>query len=1195
MNAKKKKDWTVPREDVKSLHSFLHNCSTNFLDDSKPTSDSKFGENNTEHIKSAELIELLGDLEVQMKKLIKVDEEDSIKNNNSGNEKRLEQKIAQCMKQNPKLALLKLLCPNLLKSLASLKKKIEERNMEAMFTPSKEKMLKGIETLQDCIIILTSSQSPSKTINYMFKEKSDFHIKMRFLPIVSNFEEPRVFCDEVLIVLSNALKQQRMPILFTNDKLRELQREWAPGNVLHNVTTTVSNFYRIVEEFGLDSAYIFMVPDMHSHDNELRHREHGLVVPYTVDNDLEKIMFPFQAIYTLFRMYCCGVNWDFEDCGERSTSRKEYREAILGTMLRFAEEDPMTAQPMFVLCHATQQLRNHRFYEKPEPTDGIDFIFVKMKPKETVNAELCQKMCNEFKVMPSYSFIGEVEVWKMRVLFLYLTMDFFGNDPAYIVLKKAIVQCWKYIIPPEEFERLMNEEHGGPPGFLREWGGQHLNSLCREIGEIRESISPDSSSDLLASFGFVKLVKFLGIAVDSKERTERRRIILRSFPMRKYGANNTSLFCEEVVDMVKDVLKAQGIILDEEKEKYLETHKINQWSANPDIRTTIEIDYVSKLFDALGIDQREIYHRNDDDYERALNNAPSNFSDPVCIASNEGEMMMSLIEAMLYVFQSVVCGYNWNKVTGTNCFIHFKKKVLSVVGSYSGYDYEELIFKSSVDKYIENLKEHPIFKKVSLPYSDYLWNNDGINDLIFLKMYVDRREAFGLPIHDGIQLKKTPAWRARFELLVEWIADFQDDYPVPYLRAMNHGLLQRIPEDVKEGKKYFEDYFYTSLNKKWEPRVILPTVTMITDEQYQSFIRSQDNSEKRSEVQQDSGKPENIAIDVEKQNLINELISLRRKCFSSSLHTALANEAKEEAVKRADKYEKKAKKTEEMEKEVKNMRTTMEKMEKTENKSQMRINEMEQNVQKYEKQLIGLKELKVENKDLKKQVKGLEMKKTEIENKNKELSMKVEDQEKTIETLFLQMLTNVTPTNELSKSSTESELSTSSSSSSDSNIPHWKTELEELQKKVKAFSKDQVMSNALTLLESYANVVTIHITEGLAEYEMLRLEALMRLYLDTIQLNILKIQRTHDSSNLLPLPEFPSLSEEFKKEYREMMHDDNKIDCYFCFLELGGEIYKCPVCRSQSHMTCWIKWLSQPIANGCSICRDFEKKMSGVE
>ena len=89
-------------------------------------------------------------------------------------------------------------------------------------------------------------------------------------------------------------------------------------------------------------------------------------------------------------------------------------------------------------------------------------------------------------------------------------------------------------------------------------------------------------------------------------------------------------------------------------------------------------------------------------------------------------------------------------------------------------------------------------------------------------------------------------------------------------------------------------------------------------------------------------------------------------------------------------------------------------------------------------------------------------------------------------------------------------------------------------------------------------------------------EGSINIYLQTVEINIAKIKKTEDITSLLPLPEYPRLSEKFLKYFdKELEKEPEPLEvgfdkmetCFICqdnFLE-GEEKQFCDLCGTPVH------------------------------
>ncbi|KAF1756084.1 hypothetical protein GCK72_012537 [Caenorhabditis remanei] len=119
-------------------------------------------------------------------------------------------------------------------------------------------------------------------------------------------------------------------------------------------------------------------------------------------------------------------------------------------------------------------------------------------------------------------------------------------------------------------------------------------------------------------------------------------------------------------------------------------------------------------------------------------------------------------------------------------------------------------------------------------------------------------------------------------------------------------------------------------------------------------------------------------------------------------------------------------------------------------------------------------------------------------------------------------------------------------------VTDWRQKLLEFQQIKDDFSKDRRLEEARNMVERLISNSDCAETEDLARYELTQLEVSTRILMEALELNIQKIERTHDCSDLLPLWELPTLSQQFLEKYRlEMEKKPLEISedthCFICF------------------------------------------------
>ncbi|KAF1756088.1 hypothetical protein GCK72_012541 [Caenorhabditis remanei] len=272
-----------------------------------------------------------------------------------------------------------------------------------------------------------------------------------------------------------------------------------------------------------------------------------------------------------------------------------------------------------------------------------------------------------------------------------------------------------------------------------------------------------------------------------------------------------------------------------------------------------------------------------------------------------------------------------------------------------------------------------------------------------------------------------------------------------------------------------------------------------------------------------------------------------KKCFRSSER---CNEAKLEAKlaqNKAEKYEKKAKRTDELEKKLKEMEQMRQKLSAYSKKDE----EIEKLRARIFKKTEIEKVLRAEKNDLKSINHRLEQQVSILKQENEQHRLGAPPV--TVDT-------------------------------------DWRQKLLEFKQIKDDVSKERRLEEARSMVERLISNSDCAETEDLAMYELNQLEVSTRILMEALQLNIQKIERTHDCSDLILLWELPTLSQGFLEKYRleikkKPLEISEDTHCFICFERKreGHRILRCKGCKKEVHEECGIKWV---MANPtCAFCR----------
>ncbi|CAL2037584.1 unnamed protein product [Caenorhabditis brenneri] len=138
--------------------------------------------------------------------------------------------------------------------------------------------------------------------------------------------------------------------------------------------------------------------------------------------------------------------------------------------------------------------------------------------------------------------------------------------------------------------------------------------------------------------------------------------------------------------------------------------------------------------------------------------------------------------------------------------------------------------------------------------------------------------------------------------------------------------------------------------------------------------------------------------------------------------------------------------------------------------------------------------------------------------------------------------------------------------------------------------------NQLEQAKKMAEKLSIQQPE-MADYELQQYEAQLHHYLQSIEVNIQKMKKTGECTHLDPIPDLPTFSDRFLKEYWKLADNKNSEpeappgsipedpECLICLIEMNlkEKTTKCEHCRKVMHSECASEWLKRH--RSCPHCR----------
>ncbi|EFO83444.1 hypothetical protein CRE_02819 [Caenorhabditis remanei] len=347
--------------------------------------------------------------------------------------------------------------------------------------------------------------------------------------------------------------------------------------------------------------------------------------------------------------------------------------------------------------------------------------------------------------------------------------------------------------------------------------------------------------------------------------------------------------------------------------------------------------------------------------------------------------------------------------------------------------------------------------------------------------------------------------------------------------------------EVEEDSRISEELFWKVMREAAEEGSIsfhlFQEIMKKRRESAEKMKTSEAEPKEKEEEEVKTKKTENLDMTEKTENLEKDTTDYKKKFLNASKHCREAQEEMKLAVNKAERFEKKAKRTDELERKMKEMEKEMQRMNRKLAAQAEQAEEIEKLKAKISKKETVEKQLRVEKKDLIQQNQSLQL-----------------------------------------------ELYKLKASSPNSSAPSTRVvlhNLDELQKMKDDFPRDELLNEMKEMAEKVQTISNSSDNVKVAEYELIRMEKTINIYLDTLEINIQKIKKTHDNSELLPLPRVPCFSEMFLRIYFDEIDklptDAQGIpdtDCLIChvFRESDEKTIQCATCNKVYHLDCAQQW-----------------------
>ncbi|PIC39121.1 hypothetical protein B9Z55_010913 [Caenorhabditis nigoni] len=302
----------------------------------------------------------------------------------------------------------------------------------------------------------------------------------------------RVFVEEVLDLIPVVLRQQNTPIEETDDRLEKYRRKWETHDEAMEFSISLTEFWYILEEFGVDKTRITVIPDpvheltIPKMAKELTIRTLNLVSPRG-----ELVMRSEQAVFHIFEVVYCGVNWTKDSCRKHENCLKELRNKIILCVRTYSEMDEGTYVSVDHVDSVINYLKNRCSFQIQSNTPSPLVELQNMKFDDLISKEEHISNCQKFGLTKFMSNMENLEpftfVFAVRVhyftMFLEEFLDFETQDLTHLFMNE---------IEFRSFSFAKNLDFDNLPNFYADGKYANNSDFLKAISESLSVLKPES-------------------------------------------------------------------------------------------------------------------------------------------------------------------------------------------------------------------------------------------------------------------------------------------------------------------------------------------------------------------------------------------------------------------------------------------------------------------------------------------------------------------------------------------------------------------------------------------------------------------------------------------------------------------------------------------------------------------------------
>ncbi|PIC41976.1 hypothetical protein B9Z55_009204 [Caenorhabditis nigoni] len=241
-------------------------------------------------------------------------------------------------------------------------------------------------------------------------------------------EASRVFAEEVLDLIPVVLRQQNTPISENDDRLVKYRKKWETNDKDLEATVSLAEIWYILEEFDVDKTRIMICPDpvyeltMPKMVKELAMRTLNVISPWG-----EQIMRSEQAVFHIFQVVYCSVNWTMDSCETQENCLPELKDRTISFMKVYSGMEEGTYVTVEHVESVISQLKNHCSFRLQSNTPSPLVELQKRKFDDMISKEEYISNCRKFGLSKELARIQHLDPFiaahTVRINYLFAWLD----------------------------------------------------------------------------------------------------------------------------------------------------------------------------------------------------------------------------------------------------------------------------------------------------------------------------------------------------------------------------------------------------------------------------------------------------------------------------------------------------------------------------------------------------------------------------------------------------------------------------------------------------------------------------------------------------------------------------------------------------------------------------------------------------